>query len=151
RAMQPPPLGTVSRSRVLKRPEITDGIVNGVYASRIPLSITRALLGRGRSSFDVYCAACHGLDGSGDSVVARHMEQRRPPGLTPAPVLTFPPGRIYQVIAEGYGLMPAYDRQLTIEERWGVVAYVRALQLSRAARLEALPDEDRRAVEESRP
>ncbi|HEX6837693.1 MAG TPA: cytochrome c [Polyangia bacterium] len=139
RGMQPPPLGTVPHDRVVDRPDVTDGVVDGQYVEHLPLPMTRELLATGRFAFETYCAACHGLDGSGRSAVARNMELRRPPPLTAEPVRSFPDGRIFQVASAGYGLMPSYALELSTYERWAVVAYLRALQLSQAASLDALP------------
>jgi mono/diheme cytochrome c family protein len=139
RGMQSPPLGTVPHDRVLGKPALTDGLVDGVYVDTSPLPLTRELLATGRFGYDTYCAACHGLDGSGRSAVAPHMELRKPPPLTAEPVRGFPDGRIFQVASEGYGLMPSYAIELNPRERWAVVAYVRALQLSQSVSLDALP------------
>jgi hypothetical protein len=139
RGMQSPPLGTVPHDRVLGKPALTDGLVDGVYVDTSPLPLTRELLATGRFGYDTYCAACHGLDGSGRSAVARNMELRKPPPLTAEPVRGFPDGRIFQVASEGYGLMPSYAIELNPRERWAVVAYVRALQLSQSVSLDALP------------
>jgi mono/diheme cytochrome c family protein len=108
-------------------------------AAETSIAITRELIERGRRRYDVFCAACHGIAGTGDSPVAENMALRKPPSLVGERVRQMPVGRIYQVIAEGYGLMPSYAHALTIEERWGVVAYVRALQLSQAVELKRLP------------
>jgi mono/diheme cytochrome c family protein len=75
------------------------------------------------------------------------MELRRPPSLVADPVRAFPDGRIYSVIDEGYGLMPAYRQELAVDERWAVVAYVRALALASATRLDELPPATRAAAE----
>ena len=139
RAMQPPPIGTVARDRVVGHPELTDGLVDGAYVDRIPYPLTHELMAVGRFGFETYCAACHGADGSGRSPVAHNMELRRPPPLTAEPVRSFPAGRIFQVATEGYGLMPSYALELSTRERWAVVAYLRALQLSRSVSLDALP------------
>jgi hypothetical protein len=139
RGMQPPPLGTVPHDRVLGKPALTDGLVDGVYVGTNPLPLSRELLATGRFGYDTYCAACHGLDGSGRSAVARNMELRKPPPLTTEPVRSFPDGRIFQVATEGYGLMPSYAIELNPRERWAVVAYLRALQLSQSVSLDALP------------
>jgi hypothetical protein len=76
------------------------------------------------------------------------MEQRRPPNLLEADVREFSDARIFHIIGSGYGLMPAYDGNLPVDDRWAVVAYLRALQLSQAVSLDALPaDVGRRAAE----
>jgi hypothetical protein len=129
RVMREPPEGTVPRERVLGPPEVTIGMVDGKYVEAIPVPLSRPMLEDGRKRFEVFCAPCHGVGGDGVSVVAHNMELRKPPSLVAAPVLEFPAGRIYGAIAQGYGLMPTYNQELGVEERWSVVAYVRALQL----------------------
>ncbi len=96
-------------------------------------------MARGCENFRVICATCHGETGDGDSPVAARMEQRKPPSLHEPRLRSAPDQRIFQIISEGYGVMPSYASLLAPGERWAVVAYVRALQLSRAARLEELP------------
>ena len=76
------------------------------------------------------------------------MELRKPPSLLEEPVTAFPPGRIFQVISLGYGLMPSYAAELPVDDRWAMVAYLRALQLSQAAELAALPGDVRRGRRE---
>lgn len=143
RAMRPPPAGTVSRARVLDRPDLTDGVVDGRAVTTIPVPVDRARLARGRDRFDLLCATCHGVRGDGVSPVARNMELRKPPPLIEPPVTGFPPGRVFQVISVGYGLMPAYGTMLAPEDRWAVVAYLRALQLSQGVALDRLPNDVR--------
>jgi mono/diheme cytochrome c family protein len=151
RAMRPPPAGTISRDRDLDHPALTSGIVDRRYVDRLPLAADRPLLERGRDRFDVFCAACHGPRGDGVSPVAVRMRMRKPPSLIEAPVTAFPPGRLFQVISEGYGLMPAYSSELVERDRWAVVAYLRALALSQSVALDELPDELRARAERALP
>jgi mono/diheme cytochrome c family protein len=116
--------------------------------THIPVPVTTALLARGRERFDVVCATCHGVTGTGESIVAEKMAFRRPPSLHLASTRAYPPGRLYAIVKDGYGLMPAYASMLDVEERWAIVAYVRALWLSRAASVATLPSSVRSAVEE---
>ncbi len=148
RVMRPPPLGTIPRGEVLGQPALTRGVLpSGAYATDIPVTVTRATLQRGRDRFDIYCAACHGVRGDGDSMVATNMTLRRPPSLVDQPVLAFPPGRVFEAVSVGYGLMPAYDLHLSVSDRWAVVAYLRALQRSQRVRLSDLsPDQRARAL-----
>ncbi|MDI1480959.1 cytochrome c [Polyangium sp. y55x31] len=129
RAMREPPEGTVPHDRLLGPPELMNGVVDGKFVEAIPVPLSRPMLNDGRKRFEVFCAPCHGVGGDGVSVVAHNMELRKPPSLVTAPVLDYPAGRIYQAISQGYGLMPTYGHDLGVEERWSVVAYVRALQL----------------------
>jgi len=136
-SMRPPQPGTVAREDVLA-PEVASGRgADGKALTRPPVPVTRKLLELGRARFDVHCAVCHGLLGDGESQVALNMSLRKPPSLHL--YRDVPDGYLFQVATEGFGLMPGYAFELSAEERWGVVAYVRALQLSQHADAGALP------------
>ncbi|MCK6547749.1 DUF3341 domain-containing protein [Myxococcota bacterium] len=139
RAMRPPPKGTVPRDAIVGRLDLTHGISGSSYVARVPMPVTRELMRKGRRRFEVMCAPCHGHLGDGDSVVARQMMLVLPPDLTSDRIRAYPPGRIYRVIREGFGVMPGYEAELSVEDRWAVVAYLGALQLSQRARLDELP------------
>ena len=148
RTMREPPPDTVPRSRrgisrrFLTGREAPDaGFPDAGYLEAIPLTLTREVVEDGGRSFDIYCATCHGVLGDGVSQVARNMGLREPPSLLDLPA--YPDGYYYTVISEGYGLMPGYAEKLSPEQRWAVVAYVRALQASQRARLEDVPPEAR--------
>jgi mono/diheme cytochrome c family protein len=113
-----------------------------------PLPITRELVVLGRTSFETYCAACHGILGDGQSVVAEKMLLRPPPSFHEARIRAFPPATIVQVIESGYGFMPSYAVMVRPHERWAVAAYVKALQASRMPASE-LPPDLRDALEKS--
>jgi mono/diheme cytochrome c family protein len=142
-AMQQPPDGTFPMDALPGQPVLTTGVAGGRWAERIPVRVDRALLDEGRKRFDVLCATCHGILGDGNSLVADKMTLRRPRNLLDADVRSYVPGRVFQAIREGYGLMPSYSVQLSVRETWGVVAYVRALQLAQGARVAALPGDVR--------
>ncbi len=148
-AMRPAPAGTVPRERVIS-PELETGKgPDGKPLQRIPLTLTRTLLETGRKRFEINCAACHGLVGDGKSLVARNMSLRKPPSLHD--YVDRPDGYLFQVITDGFGLMPSYAGVLSVEERWAVVAYVRALQVSQRTRVAQLSPEQRaRLGEETR-
>jgi mono/diheme cytochrome c family protein len=148
RLMRTPPAGAVPFGAIASRAE-TLGLEGNDYVSKIPLTVDRALLRRGHERFEVVCATCHGSLGDGSSVVARHMTLRKPPSLVDDPVRTFPPGRVFEVISNGYGLMPSYAPTLAVEERWAVVAYLRALALAAHAELGKLPPVVRGRAEEA--
>lgn len=148
RAMRTPPAGTEIHGGASLDPAIRTGAVDGAYVARIPIPVTRALLDRGQDRFNTYCAACHGVGGDGDSWVARKMTLRKPPTLIGPRVRAFPPGRIYQVIDQGYGLMRSYVEDLDQDDRWAVVAYVRALDTASGVPLDALPPAARARAEE---
>jgi mono/diheme cytochrome c family protein len=138
RAMRPVPAGTVARDWIAD-PVRRTGRTGAGDAHAVPLPVTRALLDRGRERFAIVCATCHGTAGDGDSAVAHSMQRRRPPSLHEPRIVALVPGAMYRVITDGYGLMPSYAKLLSPDDRWAVVAYVRTLELSWTARLDALP------------
>lgn len=150
RAMRTPPDGTLPRGRVTAaNPLVETGKLDGRYAEKIAIPMSRELLERGRNRFEIQCAACHGILGDGNSVTATKMVLRRPPSLLSDDVRAYPPGRIYEVISVGYGLMPSYAPYLSVEERWAVVGYVAALQLSQHAGAKELPPDVQRELDEA--
>jgi mono/diheme cytochrome c family protein len=116
-----------------------------------PPPITREVLQLGRSRFDVTCATCHGIRGDGDSVVASKMTLRRPPSLHDARYRALSREQVFVIVTDGYGLMPSYADMLPRSERWAVVAYVQALQLSQAASVAELPPELRAELAKEAP
>lgn len=142
-SMMTPPAGTMPRGEPVARVPLLRGRQAGHYLERIPIAVSRDVLERGRNRFDIFCAACHGRLGNGVSKVAENMSLRRPANLLEQPYTEYPPGRIFNTITEGYGLMRSYAGELPIADRWAVVAYVQALQLSQHVDLDALSAHDR--------
>ena len=136
-AMQAPPAGTVAYGTPGDAAQVTGRGPDGKPVALIPVPVTPQLLQAGRKRFEIHCAVCHGLLGDGESQVALNMSLRKPPSLHL--YRDVPDGYLFQVVTEGFGLMPSYASELSPEERWGVVAYVRALQLSQHADAGALP------------
>ena len=148
-AMRAPPPGSVPHGTV-PTPEVATGRgPDGKPLPTSPLPVDLDLLARGRSRFDITCAACHGVLGDGHSQVAMNMSLRQPPSLHLYRDL--PDGYLYQVITDGFGLMPSYASVLPVRDRWAVVAYLRALQLSQHAAVDVLPEEVRRRLPEEKP
>jgi len=142
--MREPPQGTVPRERIVLNPALVTGKLPGpdgkeAYVTTFPLKVDRPLVALGKKRFDITCATCHGPVGDGDSIVAHQMSLRPPPSLHN--YTDRPPGYIYDVITKGFGLMASYAGELPVRERWAVVAYIRALQLSQATALAKAPPE----------
>ena len=118
---------------------------DGTLVKKNPLPITRDLLDRGRQRYNIYCAPCHDLTGSGQGIVIKK-------GFLPPPTFhqqrlrVVEDGHIYDVISNGIRNMPTYRHQVPISDRWAIVAYLRALQLSQDARIFDIPVEMRDAV-----
>jgi mono/diheme cytochrome c family protein len=149
--MQPPPEGTLPVDATPASTLVDTGAVGGVYATRVPIHVDRALLETGRARFEVLCAACHGILGDGVSVVAAHMALRRPPSLLLPPASTDPVGEVFHTILHGYGLMPSYGAQLSDRDAWAVVAYLEALRLAQHARVSDLPPDVRERLAQEAP
>ncbi len=143
-AMRRPPDGTVPHDALLAPEEVLRGTRGGVPVGSIPVPVDLARLQRGRDRFEIYCGACHGVLGDGRTPVAAHMPLRPPPSLLDERIRGLPAGRLFQVVSEGYGLMPSYAEELSVADRWAVVAYLRALQLSQRVPLAELPPAERR-------
>jgi mono/diheme cytochrome c family protein len=109
----------------------------GVTPPRPP--VTRALVERGRVQFERICAACHGIRGDGDSIVATKMLLRRPTSVLEPRVRALSDDQIGEIIERGYGLMPPYANELTLDDRWATVAYVRALEIAQGVDVMILP------------
>ena len=129
RAMRVPPVNTVPREHVLN--------------AMTPPPITAALVQRGRERFDIHCAVCHGYAGDRDSVVASKMSLRGPPTLVDDKVRAYPVEKIFEVATKGYGYMPKYDAEISVQDRWAIANYVKALQLSQHASLDDVPADKR--------
>jgi mono/diheme cytochrome c family protein len=160
-SMRGPPAGTVPRERRTMNPTLTSGTLgytgavapNGErvvrYANKIPVPVTPELLALGRKRFDITCGTCHGPLGDGDSIVAKQMSLRPPPSLHL--YTNRAPGYIYEVITRGFGMMASYAAELNVEERWAIVSYVRALQVSQNVPVGELSPDARRQLEQEAP
>lgn len=106
-----------------------------------PLPVNEKLMSRGHERYEIFCAPCHGSAGDGNSVVKR-LGHGAIPSLVDEARIKFPDGYLYTVIRNGSpsGLMGPYGAQIPVEDRWAIVAYVRALQLARLGKAEDLPE-----------
>jgi mono/diheme cytochrome c family protein len=120
----------------------------GMASFRMP-RVTQAMLERGRNRFDVFCSPCHSVVGDGDGFVARRGFPH-PPSYHSETLRAASDAHIYAVITNGYGAMYSYATRLTPDDRMAVIAYIRALQLSQHAPLDAVPPQQRAVLEAQR-
>ena len=108
-------------------------------ADNFPVGVDMAALQRGRERYQIFCAACHGMTGEGDGIIVRR-GFRRPPSFYDDRLQegTTPASHFFDVITNGWGAMPDYAESIPPEDRWKIIAYLRALQLSRRLKLEDL-------------
>jgi len=140
---RPLPAGTVARGFLREDALLYTGrTAEGSLAAELPMPVTKALLVRGHERFDIFCSPCHGKLGDGRGMVVQrgfkppssyHVER-----LRQAPI-----GYFFDVMTNGFGVMPGYAPQVPAEDRWAIAAYIRALQLSQHYDAAMLSPEDR--------
>lgn len=142
--------GTIPRGHLREDGVFYTGIENGKWVDKIPVSVTVDLLKRGRDRFDIYCSPCHGRLGDGKGMIAlRGYQLKRPVGNYHSERLRkMPVGHFYDVITNGYGAMYSYASRIEPQDRWAVVAYIRALQLSQHGSVSDLNDKEKAQLDE---
>jgi mono/diheme cytochrome c family protein len=121
--------GTVARGELRADELLYTGKVAGAAATEFPFAISRADLDRGEERYNIYCAPCHAKSGEGTGMVVQR-GYRQPPSYHTDRLRQSPPGYFFDVISNGFGVMPDYRAQITVEDRWRIVAYLRVLQAS---------------------
>jgi mono/diheme cytochrome c family protein len=163
---RPPVEGTIARGALKEDEPFYTGKAGGELVSQIPAAAYRAtyerearefdqsydekksadlrqaLLTRGRERFDIYCSVCHGRAGDGDGMIVRR-GFRRPPSYHTDRLRQAPAGHFYDVVTNGFGAMPSYASRIDVADRWAIVAYIRALQLSQHAGWDDVPVDQR--------
>ncbi len=115
-----------------------DALVVPKDSNAFPLPLTKELLQRGQERYGIFCQPCHGIQGDGQGMVAMR-GMKHPPSFHQDRLRAEPNGYVYDVIANGFGAMYSYSAQIPPRDRWAIVAYLRALQLSRNAPVNELP------------
>ena len=107
-----------------------------------PSRLRQALLERGRERFNIHCSVCHGRTGDGDGMVVRR-GFRRPPSYHIERLRLSAAGHLFEVVSNGFGSMASYASRIDVDDRWAIVTYIRALQLSQNAHFDDVPEDDR--------
>jgi mono/diheme cytochrome c family protein len=94
-----------------------------------PFPVTEKTVARGRERYDIFCSVCHGMTGNGDGMVVRR-GFRRAASFNDDRLRQAPVGHFFDAITNGWGAMPSYAPQIPVQDRWAIVAYIRALQIS---------------------
>lgn len=132
RSSRPQVAETVARGQLHEDNYFYTGMVNGQEGATMPYPVTMDVLARGQERYNVYCTPCHSRVGNGAGMIVQR-GYAQAGNFHTARLLAAPLGHFYNVIANGYGAMPDYSSQLAPEDRWAVVAYIKALQLSQKA------------------
>ena len=134
---------TVARGQLREDRHLFEGVVDGRPADTFPMPVTPEVMRRGQERFNVFCLPCHGALGEGNGMVVQR-GFRQPPTYHQDRLRNAPVGYFFDVMTRGFGAMPDYATQIPVADRWAIVAYIRALQLSQGATLADVPA-DRRA------
>jgi cytochrome c5 len=134
--------GTVARGELSTDPFFDTGKVNGAVADGFPFPVTIEVINRGHERYDIYCSECHSRIGDGNGMIPAR-GYRRPPSFHTDTVRTATTGHLFDVMTNGFGAMPPYGKMIPPRDRWAIVAYIRALQLSQHATVADVPTNDR--------
>ncbi len=130
--------GTVARGEFYESEAFYSGRSGTQLTTALPVTLDRALIERGQSRFDIFCSPCHGRVGDGDGMIVQR-GLRQPPSFHIARLREAPVGHYFDVVSNGFGAMPGYASRIKPRDRWAIIAYVRALQLSQRASVEDVP------------
>jgi mono/diheme cytochrome c family protein len=133
RSERPPVEGTVARGELREDIYFYTGKAGNSPGDYMPFPVTKAVLERGRERYNIYCAPCHSRVGDGNGFIPSRGFARKPPSYHIERLQKAPLGYFYDVITNGFGIMPDYAAQIPPRDRWSIVAYIRALQLSQNA------------------
>jgi len=139
RSARPLVEGTVARGELHDDTYFYTGKIGPNPGDVMPFPVTKVVLERGRERYNIYCAPCHSRLGDGNGFVPSRGFTRRPPSYHIPRLQKAPLGYFFDVMTNGFGIMPDYASQISPQDRWDIVAYIRALQLSQNASMGDVP------------
>jgi mono/diheme cytochrome c family protein len=134
--------GTIARGTLQEDEAFFTGKVGGTPVTELPMPVDEQLVNRGEERYGIYCSPCHDATGGGRGMVVQRGFPRLPPSFHDERLRTAPAGYYFDVMTNGFGIMSDYRMQLTPRDRWAVVAYIRALQLSQRTPAADVPGGD---------
>ena len=137
--------GTVARGTLREDTFLHTAKVNNVAVNSFPFEITAERLQRGQERFNIYCAPCHSRTGDGKGMIVQR-GYKQPRSFHSAEIRQQPVGYYVDIMTNGFGVMPPYAAQVTIEDRWAIAAYIRVLQMSQNATLAEVPADKRAQI-----
>jgi mono/diheme cytochrome c family protein len=148
RSSRPLVPGTVAYGSEYADDAFFTGRRGGELATELPVQLDAALLRRGQQRYDIYCSNCHGRTGDGNGMIVQR-GYRQPPTYHSDRLRGVPIGHFFDVMTNGFGVMPAYSIQVAPRDRWAIAAYLRALQLSQFATVDDVAADARAELETS--
>ena len=138
RSARPPVEGTVARGQLHEDSYFYTGKMGSAPGDYMPFAVNEEVLARGQERFNIYCSPCHSELGDGNGVIVQR-GYRAPPSYHTERLRKAPLGYFFDVMTNGFGAMPEYASQIATRDRWDIVAYIRALQLSQNATAADVP------------
>jgi len=138
--------GTVARGQLKSDTAFYTGKVGDALVDQLPVPLTKELLDRGRERFEIFCTPCHGRVGTGEGAVTKR-GLRPPPSYHIQRLREAPVGHFFDVMTNGFGIMPDYAGQVPPADRWAIAAYIRALQVSQGIPVAELTPEERASLD----
>ncbi len=132
RSSRPQVENTVARGQLHENSYFETGLIGDHEGDGMPFPVTLTVLEKGQERYNVYCTPCHSRVGNGVGMIVQR-GYAKAGNFHTARLQAAPLGHFYNVIANGYGAMPDYSGQIAVADRWAIVAYIRALQLSQSA------------------
>lgn len=132
---------TVARGQLTLDEQLHQGRVNGQAAESFPFPITQEVLERGQERYDIFCTPCHSATGDGNGIIVAY-GMRQPTSFHDPDLAAEPPGYYFSIITNGTRIMPSYASRIPPEDRWAIIAYIRALQLSQNVDAGQLPADE---------
>jgi len=147
RSSRPPIPGTIARGDRYEDLPVNTGRVTGTtnFVETIPVEVTAKLIARGQQRFNINCSPCHGEQGDGNGVVKK-LGLATVANLHDKRIVELPDGEIFNTITYGKNTMGPYGANVTVDDRWAIIAYVRALQLSRLGSIDDVPESMRASL-----
>ena len=139
--------GTVARGELAVNPLLETGKIDGANVDGFPFPVTMDVVNRGEQRFNIYCQQCHGRTGDGNGMIPSR-GYRRPPSFHTETLRSAKTGHFFDVMTNGFGSMPPYKTMIPARDRWAIVAYIRALQLSQHATVNDVPAGDRAKLDQ---
>jgi len=139
RSARPQVENTVARGQLDRSSYFYTGLMDGKEGDGMPFPVTMDVLARGQERYNVYCTPCHSRVGNGVGMIVER-GYAKAGNFHTARLEAAPLGHFFNVMTNGYGAMPDYSAQVTPEDRWAIVAYIKALQLSQNAQASDVPE-----------
>ena len=145
RSARPQVEGTVARGHLRIDEARYTGKIGGEDIDQFPIPIAKEDIERGETRFNIYCTPCHGRLGDGNGMVVLR-GFRQPPSYYSDRLMNAPVGHFFDAVTNGFGAMPSYASRIQTDDRWRIIAYIRALQLSESASVNDVPADQRQSL-----